>query len=331
MPELTQTLIPATILPAEILTPGAALPASAAGACVNPLELLLADKRSAATRRAYRADLIDFFQGEPKPSQVAAFAGLPEGEIAARLGAYKARLIQAGLAEATVNRRLSAVRSLLKLCHRLGYAKTDGRGLVDGEKVTAYRDTRGISLAQLRRLVELPGRESVAGLRDTAILRLLCENALRRAELCSLDVADFSLPERRCLIRGKGRGTQKEPVTLAAGTAQAVAAYLIASRHTDGALFRNLDRRTKGGRLTPKAVWDLVRAYGARIGEAGLAPHKLRHSAITAALDATGGDVRKVRKLSRHKKLDTLLIYDDARHDMQGEVTRQLSALLGGE
>jgi len=38
-------------------------------------------------------------------------------------------------------------------------------------------------------------------------------------------------------------------------------------------------------------------------------PHHIRHSAITAALDATDGDVRKVQKLSRHKNLNTLMVY----------------------
>ncbi len=44
-----------------------------------------------------------------------------------------------------------------------------------------------------------------------------------------------------------------------------------------------------------------------------LTPHKLRHSAITAALDATGGDVRRVQRLSRHARLETVMVYDDNR------------------
>ena len=55
-------------------------------------------------------------------------------------------------------------------------------------------------------------------------------------------------------------------------------------------------------------------------------PHRIRHSSITAALDATGGDVRAVQKLSRHSKLEVLMVYDDARLDAQGDI----SDLLGG-
>jgi len=38
-------------------------------------------------------------------------------------------------------------------------------------------------------------------------------------------------------------------------------------------------------------------------------PHRIRHSVITAALDATEENVRKVQKLSRHKNLNTLMVY----------------------
>jgi integrase len=38
-------------------------------------------------------------------------------------------------------------------------------------------------------------------------------------------------------------------------------------------------------------------------------PHRIRHSVITAALDVTEGNVRKVQKLSRHKNLNTLMVY----------------------
>lgn len=51
-----------------------------------------------------------------------------------------------------------------------------------------------------------------------------------------------------------------------------------------------------------------------------ISPHRIRHSAITESLNLTNGDVRKVQKLSRHKKLDTLMIYDDNRNSLQGIV-----------
>ena len=40
----------------------------------------------------------------------------------------------------------------------------------------------------------------------------------------------------------------------------------------------------------------------------------------------TSGDVRSVRRFSRHAKLDTLMVYDDNRADLAGEIARRLAA-----
>lgn len=306
-------------------------------AAADPAALLLADKRSAATRRAYRGDWRDFFgtgREDPTPEQVRAFVALPPPAVALRLAQYKADLRARDASEATINRRLAAVRSLLKFCFRLGFAQTDGRGLVDGEKNVAYRDTRGVGLKLLKKLIAAPGTATPRALRDTALLRLLCENALRRAEVCALNVGDLRPAEKRLDILGKGHGSQKMPVSLSPRAADALTAYLAASGH--GAdpgkpLFLGLHHspRIAGQRLTPDGLYYVVGHYGKQVGIPRLTPHRLRHSAITAALDSTGGNVRAAQRLSRHADLRTLTRYDDNRSDIQGDVTRALSDLLG--
>ncbi len=58
-----------------------------------------------------------------------------------------------------------------------------------------------------------------------------------------------------------------------------------------------------------------------------MSPHRIRRSSITAALEATGGDVVKVQKLSRHSKVDTVMIYNDRRDGLQAELTGILSGM----
>jgi integrase/recombinase XerC len=333
----TQNVVPyapeTSIARVEIFSAPGTL-STANGAGFDAVAALLADKRSAATRRAYAGDLRDFFAGNQTPDTVRAFLAQAPRQIALHLTTYKARLLANGCAEATVNRRLAAVKSLLKMAHRAGYCATDGRGLVDSEKVTVYRDTRGIDVKAMKRLLKLPaklhGADTVRGLRDVALLRLLCENALRRAEVCALTFGDFDRDGRRLWILGKGKGTQRAPVTLSG----AIECYLLAAGRDDvtaeasGPLFLNFchDASKRGG-LTPGGLYHLIGEYGAALGLPRLTPHQLRHSAITAALDATGGDVRSVQRLSRHARIETLMIYDDARNDAQGEVTNKLASL----
>jgi acyl-coenzyme A synthetase/AMP-(fatty) acid ligase len=59
-----------------------------------------------------------------------------------------------------------------------------------------------------------------------------------------------------------------------------------------------------------------------------MSPHRIRHSAITAALELTNGNVRLVQDFSRHAKLETLQVYDDNRHKGQAQVTELLATLV---
>ncbi len=291
---------------------------------------LLADKRSENTRRAYAKDLQDFFatatSQEPSPHLIAEFLGLDRFQAIALVLKYKAHLIDRGLTEATVNRRLAAIKSLVRYAQKVGQCQWSLEE-IQGEKIKQYRDTSGVGVDSYRKILGTCDRSTVAGQRNYAIFRLLWDNALRRGEIAKLDRTAFD-PELRTLkILGKGRGTQLETVHLTEATAGAIAQWL--TQHTHPPLFIALDRNHYGHRLTGTAIYQLVREAAPRAGISKIvSPHRCRHSAITAALDATGGNVREVQKLSRHSKLETLLIYDDHRIGVQRKVSEVLSSLL---
>jgi integrase/recombinase XerC len=163
-------------------------------------------------------------------------------------------------------------------------------------------------------------------------LRLLWGNALRRNEISQLNIGDFDESARTLVIRGKGKGSQTESIDLSGATKDAIAIWLEAShegRPNDAPLFIALDFCNFGHRLTGESIRRTV--VGACIA-AGInkrmSPHRIRHSAITAALDATDGNVRKVQKLSRHANLETLMVYDDNREKAQLEITELLDDLI---
>ena len=90
---------------------------------------------------------------------------------------------------------------------------------------------------------------------------------------------------------------------------------------------RSPDRAVKGGRLTGRLVARILGDAGERAGVGRVRPHGLRHTSITAALDA-GADIRTVQKHSRHRDIRTLTLYDDNRTDMAGQVATLVSQLL---
>src|SRR5262249_55941862 len=150
---------------------------------------------------------------------------------------------------------------------------------------------------------------------------LLFDLALRRGEVCSLDLAHLDIERATLEVLGKGKRARLR-LSLPAPTRAALAAWVAARGTAPGPLFTNLDRARKGDRrLTGSAVYAIVRGLGPRAGLVAR-PHGLRHASITLALDRTGGDVRKVQKISRHADVRTLLRYDDARQDQAGDVAR---------
>ena len=78
------------------------------------IQQLIGDKRSLNTKREYQKDLKDFFlfvvKKEPSRDLVLEFLHLEQRHAVAVVLKYKAHLIKKKLAEATVNRRLSATQ-----------------------------------------------------------------------------------------------------------------------------------------------------------------------------------------------------------------------------
>lgn len=297
------------------------------------LAKFLKDKRNPGTRKAYEKDLNDFFRlttGEEATSDaVLEFLHLEHSTAMAVVFEYKAQLFDKGLTEATVNRRLAAIKSLCSMGRKLGICSFTLED-IKGEKVQRYRDTTGISPEEYRKVIQLCEREQTLGKRDYALLKLLWDNALRRNEVSQLNLEDFEPSVKELKIRGKGKGTQMETLCLSSSTTDALQDWILCYGHKKKKepLFVALDFQNKGHRLTGDGIYKMVRRYCQKAGiKKRMSPHRVRHSSITAALDATEGNVRKVQKLSRHRQIDTLMIYDDNRSKDQAELSEMLSGL----
>ena len=291
----------------------------------RPAEMLLRafwSGRNPRTLAAYQQDWADFctFLGVSDSSEAAIrLISLSGGEANATALYYQSHLMERGLAAATVNRRLAALRSLVKLARTLGLVNWTLE--IASLKSCSYRDTRGPGSRGVSLLVQTAkSRSDAKGTRDTAILRLLYDLGLRRGEAVNLDLADLDSEAGTLAVIGKGR-TERESLTLPEPTQAALKSWISARGTEPGPLFTNFDRAGKGKRLTGRSVERIVKRLGKEAGVAAR-PHGLRHAAITEALDLTRGDVRAVQRFSRHRDLRTLTIYDDNRRDMGGEVAK---------
>jgi integrase/recombinase XerC len=300
--------------------------------CSDLLADFLRLKISANTRRNYSKAIADFcrrtYDSEVSERLLSQFLFLHQPEAVYQVLQYRQQLIEAKLAPSTINVRLSALKSFVD------YARTVEQcsfNLADVTclKVESYGDITGIAVAGFREMLQIPDRSTIKGIRDYAILRLLWDNALRRNEVCSLDVGDFDKLGRLSIL-GKGK-IQKTLIDLSPATTIAISQWLVArdDYQQNAPLFTSLDRRSKGHRLDGSTIYRLVREFSEAAGiDKIVSPHRIRHSAITAYLDASDGNIRAAQCLSRHANLNTLNLYDDNRHKYQAQATNTLADLV---
>ena len=148
-------------------------------------------------------------------------------------------------------------------------------------------------------------------LRDHALLEVLYGTGIRVSELCGLDLDDID--DTRRTMRVLGKGSKERVVPFGAPAAAALQAYIVRGRSALAARTANgsgpgVFLGARGGRLGPRAAYDVVaRTLGTIVG-GSVGPHALRHSAATHLLDG-GADLRAVQELLGHASLGTTQIY----------------------
>jgi integrase/recombinase XerC len=241
---------------------------------------------------------------------------------------WRQRLLDEGKASATINLRISALKSLVEYAGKQD-ACSFSLSEIKSLKSQRYKDTQGVSVNDYRSILDLVDRSTDLGIRDYAILRVLWDLALRRGEVISLDVGHYSAG--KLMVLGKGK-IDRQTLDIGAGLAEALDHWIAIRKglyfqpkngDQDSALFLSCT----GRRLDGMGIWRIVTGYAEAAG-VKVSPHGIRHSAITGFLDASDGDVRSAQALSRHKDPRTLMIYDDNRQGLQGKATKALGDLL---
>jgi site-specific recombinase XerD len=130
--------------------------------------------------------------------------------------------------------------------------------------------------------------ERFRALRNGAIVWLLVDTPIRRAELGALRVGDADLDGARVKVMGKGRRERLMP--LGEASLLALWEYLRVRRSPLGHLW--LDEH--GQPLTPQGIYILLKRLGERAGVPNLHTHRFRHTFATSYL-RNGGPERYLR------------------------------------
>jgi site-specific recombinase XerC len=233
--------------------------------------------RSPQTLRAYTSDLQNFaawMMATNVGSAIDALLRMGQGEANETVRAYRSSLVDKGIAPATINRRLSALRSLVSLGKEFGYVTFDLA--TKNVRSQAYRDTRGPERDMMMELLQYakaqPHRAKAA--RDVAVFLLLgYGRALRRGEVVNLDLEHFDARGSRVSVLRKGK-RERQSLSLDPLVTRKMKAWIALRGNDPGPLFLQVGR---GGRVL----------YGRRLSGDGI--HSRRWAKSSARLSARMG------------------------------------------
>jgi site-specific recombinase XerD len=253
---------------------------------------LAAQSLSDGTRKAYARDLGHFagwLRGEGLALE--SFDARAFARYAADLGRDRPGERPRKLAQTTISRRISAVRSLLRAAL--------GPSCVPDLPLSGRRRRRLPHAPRPKEtddLLAALGGDSPLGIRNRALFELVYSAGLRAQEAVDLALADIDWEQE--LVRVRGKGDKERVVPLGEEAAYRLRRYLEDARPrlvrgAENALFvsargRPLDTSTLR-RLLPN-------------------PHRLRHAFATHLLEG-GADLRTIQELLGHASLSTTQIY----------------------
>jgi integrase len=196
------------------------------------------------------------------------------------------------------NTTTGLISRLFGVCKRILNPKTKS----DSRKEPQFQLTNAeyhLNSNEIQRLIDAGSNP-----RDTAIIRLLADTGIRRAELCNLSYGDIRWREGQIIIRS-GKGKKMRLVPMAAELANALR-IVLAGRQT-GPVFVS----RQGGRLSIRQVNRVVADIGVRADVANpnpkyqhVTPHLLRHSFARLWKDC-GGSIEALSKIMGHTSTNT--------------------------
>lgn len=216
-------------------------------------------------------------------------------------------MMDKGNSTASINRRLSALRSLYRFALSRGFVSSDPSRMIKGPKKRKSLP-QFLKENEMDRLLDSDEwGNSFFDVRARAIMLMFYETGIRLAELVNLDEGsiDFEL----CEIKVLGKRNKHRIVPFGKELCNALYIYnkvkVANVPRVSNALF--VDR--KGDRVKRECVRRIVKRYLSRFCTLKkLSPHVLRHTFATVMLNNDAG-LEDVKQLLGHESLSTTEIY----------------------
>ena len=266
--------------------------------------LLYELNRSEKTIIAYGTDLRDF-EGYLKKNDVEAdFTKVDSNRIRSWVISL---MDEDGCSPASVNRKLSSLRSFYRFLLRKGLMEVDPMLKIVGPKKKKPLPSFVREEDMNRLLDEIPFGDGFEGHRDRMILEVFYATGMRLSELIGLNDVDVDISAR--LIKVKGKRDKQRLIPFGDELMQDLLLYIKVRDETCLEGVEAFFVRKNGKRMYPMQVYRLVRRNLSKVvALKKKSPHVLRHTFATAMLNGNA-ELRAVKELLGHENLATTEIY----------------------
>ena len=215
---------------------------------------------------------------------------------------YIAQMKREGLANSSIQRSLSAIRSFYGFLLKQGVVEGNPAAVSRGPK-NKRRLPKVLDADQAAQLLNFDDGSSQA-LRDKALLELFYGSGLRLSEVAGLRRTDLDLNQGVVMVMGKGRKERLVPLGRLCVAAIGQWIQMLPADH-NGWLFPGRN----GNSISPRTIQNRLKSIAAQqLGDDSLHPHMLRHTYATHMLESSG-DLRGIQELLGHSDIATTQIY----------------------
>jgi len=255
---------------------------------------------SARTLTAYQRDL-DLLLGYLKAEEI----DQPTEVTQHHIRAFIAQRHRQGLGGKSLQRLLSAVRSLFRWMLREGLAEHNPATPVRAPKSPRHLPAT-LDADSIGQLLEIPCDTPLA-IRDKAIMELFYSSGLRLSELAGLRWEQLDLASGMVTVTGKGNRTRMVPVGRMAS--EALLEWSKARLNFVSFEEPHVFVSQRGNPIAVRTIQTRIRYWAKHQGiPQNIYPHLLRHSFASHMLESSG-DLRAVQELLGHADISTTQIY----------------------
>ena len=231
------------------------------------------------------------------------------------------RLMEGGMSEASVNRKLSALRTFYKYLLKKKMITVDPMSIVKGPKRKKPLPTF-VRESDMDRLLD-GGLfdDSFEGVRDKLIMAMFYETGVRLSELISLNDADIDLFSN--VMKVTGKRNKQRLIPFGENLKNAIRSYVECRNVAVGCSCEAFFVRKNGKRLYQMLVYKLVKQNLSKVvALKKRSPHVLRHSFATAMLN-NNAELEAVKELLGHESVTTTEIYTHTTFEELKKVYKQ--------